>query len=94
MLDWRTWDACSIDSMKALGNIYGHESQICHLKGKTYRDAQLGELVHSEAVEHAPKLEVIYGSEPAGEKRGEGKTAAERQPSQASGCEAAMSSKG
>jgi hypothetical protein len=80
--------------MKAMGNIYGHESQICHLKGKTYRDAQLEELVYSEAVEHAPELEVIYGSEPVGEKRGEGETAAKRQPSQASGCEVAMSSQG
>jgi hypothetical protein len=47
------------------------------LKGKTYRYAQLGELVHSITVEHEPEHEVIYGSKPIGEKRGEGGTAAE-----------------
>jgi hypothetical protein len=48
-----------------------------HPKGKTYRDAQLGELVHSIAVEHASEHEVICRSELAGEKSGEGETAAE-----------------
>jgi hypothetical protein len=43
----RTWEACPIDCMKALGNIYGNRSQICRPKGKTYKDAQLGELAQS-----------------------------------------------
>jgi hypothetical protein len=60
--------------------------------GKSYRDAQLGELVHSVAVEHVPKHEVIYWSEPIVEKHIEGETTAEQQPPQPSGCEAAMSS--
>jgi hypothetical protein len=81
-----------IDCTEALGNIYGNESQTCHLGGKTYRDAQLKELVHSVAVDHMPEHEVTCLSEPAGEKRGEGETAAGRQPSRASGCEAATSS--
>jgi hypothetical protein len=53
--------------MKTLGNIYGNGSQACRLKGKTYRDAQLGELVHSVMVELAPEHEVIYWREPTGE---------------------------
>jgi hypothetical protein len=44
----------------------------------------MGELVHSVTVEHTPEHEVICGSEPTGEKRGEGATAAERQPPRAS----------
>jgi hypothetical protein len=64
------------------------------LKSKTYRDAQLGGLVHSVAVEHAPEHEVIYGSELAGEKRGEGETVAKWQPTRVTGCEASMSSLG
>jgi hypothetical protein len=48
------------------------------MKGKTYKDAYLGELVHYVAVDHAPKHEVIYGSEPAGEKHREDETATER----------------
>jgi hypothetical protein len=56
-----------IDCTEALGNIYGNGSQICHPKGKTYRDTQLGELIHSVAVEHAPEHEVACGSELAGE---------------------------
>jgi hypothetical protein len=80
--------------MKTLGNIYGNESQACHPKGKTYRNAQLGELVHSVAVDHMPKLKVVCWSEPAGEKRGEGETAIGRQPPQASRCVAATSSWG
>jgi hypothetical protein len=80
--------------MKDMGNIYRNGSQTCHLKGKTYRDAQLGELIHSVMVEHTPEHEVIYGSEPAGEKRKEGETAAECQPPRASGCQAATSSRG
>jgi hypothetical protein len=54
--------------------------QTCCPKGKTYRYAQIEELVHSVAIEHAPKHEVTCGSEPAGEKHGEGETIAERQP--------------
>jgi hypothetical protein len=38
----------------------------------------MGELVHSITVEHTPVHEVICGSEPTGEKRGEGETAAKR----------------
>jgi hypothetical protein len=61
-----------------MGNIYGNRSQACHLKGKIYRDAQLGELVHSIAVDHMPEHEVTCWSEPAGEKQGEGETTARR----------------
>jgi hypothetical protein len=53
-----------------------------------------GEFVHSVAVEHASKHEVVCGSEPAGEKHGEGKTTAEQQLPRASGCEAMMSLRG
>jgi hypothetical protein len=38
---------------------------MCHPKGKTYRDAQLGELVHSTVVEQLPEHELACGSEPA-----------------------------
>jgi hypothetical protein len=69
-----------IDCKESLGNIYKNESQTCRPKGKTYRDAQLGELVHSIAVEHAQEHKVICGSEPTGEKCGEDETAAEWQP--------------
>jgi hypothetical protein len=71
--------------MKTLGNIYRNGSQACYPKGKTYRDAQLGELVHSIAVDHMPEHEVACLSEPVGEKCGEGETVAGRQPLQASG---------
>jgi hypothetical protein len=80
-----------INCAEALGNIYGNGSQACHLKGKTYRDAQLGELVHSDTVEHTLEHEVICGNEPVGEKCGEGETAGAQQLCQASGCEAATS---
>jgi hypothetical protein len=80
--------------MKVLGNICGNGSQTCHPKDKTYRDAQLGELVHSVMVEHAPDHEVNCESESTWEKRGEGETAAERQPPRASDCEAVTSSRG
>jgi hypothetical protein len=80
--------------METLGNIYGNESQACWPKGKTYRDAQLGELVHSVAVGHTPEHGVACGSELAVEKCGEGETTAERQPPRALGCEAATSSRG
>jgi hypothetical protein len=63
--------------MKGLGNIYGNGSQTYQPKGKTYRYAQLGELVCSVTVEHASEHEVICGSKSTGEKHGEGKTAAE-----------------
>jgi hypothetical protein len=72
----------------------GTDPQIYHLKDKTYRDAQLEELVHSVTVEHAPKHKVACRSEPAGEKCGECEIAAERQPSRASGSVAATSSWG
>jgi hypothetical protein len=93
MLDQRTWEACLIDCMEGLGNIYGNRSQTCHPKGKTYRYAQLRELLHSVTIEHALEHEVIRGSKPVGEKHGEGETAMERQLPRASGCEAAMSSR-
>jgi hypothetical protein len=73
--------------------IYTERIQTCHPKGKTYRDAQLRELVHSVMVEQLPEHELAYVSEPAW-KRGEAKAVAEQQPPQASGCEAAMSSRG
>jgi hypothetical protein len=92
MLNRRTWEACLIDCMKGLGNIYENGSQTCHPKGKTYRYAQLGELVHSITVEHAPEHEVIYESKPVGEKHRKVGTAAEQQPPRASGCEAVTSS--
>jgi hypothetical protein len=38
---------------------------MCHPKGKTYRDAQLGELVHSAVVEQLPEHELACGSKPA-----------------------------
>jgi hypothetical protein len=94
MLVRRTWEACPIDCTKGLGNIYGNRSQICWPKDKTYRYAHLEELVHSVAVENAPEHKVTCESEPAGEKHGEGKTAAERQPPRASRCVAATSSWG
>jgi hypothetical protein len=77
MLNRTTWKACPFDCTEGSGNIYGNRSQTCCLKGKTYRYAQLGELVHSIAVEHALDHEVICGSKPTGEKHGEGETAAE-----------------
>jgi hypothetical protein len=76
----RTCEACPIDCMKGLDNIYGNGSQPCRPKDKTYIYAQLGELVHSVTVEHAPKHEVICRSKHIGEKHKEGKTGAERQP--------------
>jgi hypothetical protein len=92
MLDRMIWEACPINCIEGLGNIYGNRSQTCRLTGKTYGYAQLEKLVHSIAVEHAPKHKIACESEPAGEKRGEGETTAERQPSRASGCEATTSS--
>jgi hypothetical protein len=92
MLDWRTGETRTIDCMEALGNIYRNGSQTCRPNDKTYRDAQLRELVHSVTVEHAPEHEVACGSKLTGKKRGEDKTAAERQPPRASGREVATSS--
>jgi hypothetical protein len=63
------------------GNLRQHireQIQTCHLKGKTYRDAQMGELVHSITVEQLPDYELACGSEPARE-RGEGEAVAEQQ---------------
>jgi hypothetical protein len=94
MLDQRTWEACLIDCTEGVGNIYVNRSQTYRSKGKTYRYAQLEELVHSVMVEHAPEHEVICGSKPAAEKHEECETTAERQPPRASGCEAATSSLG
>jgi hypothetical protein len=94
MLNRRTRETCLIDCTEVLGNIYGNESQTYRPNGKIYRDAWLGELVHSVAVRHVPEHEVIYRSEPAWEKRGEGETTAEQHPPRASGCEAVTSSQG
>jgi hypothetical protein len=44
------------------------------MMGKTYRDAQLEELVPSIAAEHALEHEIICGSELTGEKHGEDET--------------------
>jgi hypothetical protein len=76
-----------------LGQHIRERIQTCHPKGKTYRDAQLRELVHSVAVEQLPEHELACGSKPAWE-RGEGETVAEQQPPRASGCEAATTSRG
>jgi hypothetical protein len=76
-----------------LGQHIQQRIQTCHPKGKTYRDAQLGELVHSIMVEQLSKHELACGSEPAWE-CGEGEAVAEQQPPLASGCEAATSSRG
>jgi hypothetical protein len=94
MLDRRIGETRLIDCTESLGNIYRNGSQTCRPKGKTYRDAQLGELVYSIVIEHVPEYEVICGSEPTWKKRGEGETAVERWPPRASGCEAAMSLRG
>jgi hypothetical protein len=67
-----------MDCTEGLDNIYGNGFHTCRLKGKTYRYAQLVELVRSVAVEHAPEHEVIYGSKPAREKHGEDEIATER----------------
>jgi hypothetical protein len=94
MLNRRTWETWPIDCTEALSNIYGNGSQTCCLKGKTYRDAQLGELVHSIVVKHAPEHEVGCGSKPVREKHREGETTAEQEPPRASGCEATTPSWG
>jgi hypothetical protein len=75
MLDWRTGEACLIDYTESLGNIYESRSQTHCPKGKTYRDAQLGEHIHSVAVEHVSENKVVCGSQPIGEKCGEGAVA-------------------
>jgi hypothetical protein len=67
--------------------------QTCHPKGKTYRDAQLGGIVHSVAVEQLPEHELVCESEPTWE-RGEGEAVTEQQSPRASVCEAAMSLRG
>jgi hypothetical protein len=76
-----------------LGQHIRERIQTCHPKGKTYKDAQLGEFVHSVAVEQLLEHELACGSEPAWE-REEGEPVAEQQPPRASGCEAATSSRG
>jgi hypothetical protein len=78
------------------GNLGQHirkQIQTCHPKGKTYKDAQLGELVHSVMVEQLPEHQLAYGSEPTWE-RGEGEAVATQQPPRASSCEATLSSRG
>jgi hypothetical protein len=94
MLDRRICETRPIDCMEGLDNIYENRSQTYRPKGKTYRYAQLRELVHPVTIEHASKHEVICESKPAGEKHGEGEPTAERQPPRASGCKAATSSQG
>jgi hypothetical protein len=66
MLNRKTWEAYPIDSMEALGNIYGNRSQTYHPKDKSYRYARLGKLVYSDVVEHVPKHKVVCGREPTG----------------------------
>jgi hypothetical protein len=68
--------ACPIDCRKVLDNIYRSISHTCRPKDKTYIYAQLKELIHSITVERMPEYDVIYGSKPAREKRGEGETIA------------------
>jgi hypothetical protein len=63
------------------------------VNGCRNKDAQLGEFVHSVAVEQLPEHELVYGSEPARE-RGEGEAVAEQLPPRASGYEATTSSRG
>jgi hypothetical protein len=94
MLNRSTCEACLIDYIEAMSNIYRNGSQTCCPKGKTYRDAHLGELVHFVAVEHASEHKVIWGSKPTREKCGEGEITADQQPPRASGCEAATPSRG
>jgi hypothetical protein len=77
MLDRRTGETRPIDCMESLCNIYMNGSQIYRLKDKTYRAAQLRELVHSVTVEHASEHEVVCGRKPTGEKC-RGVTAVER----------------
>jgi hypothetical protein len=50
--------------------------QTLHPKGKTYKDAQLGELIHSVTVEQLLEHELACGSEPAWE-HGEGEAVTE-----------------
>jgi hypothetical protein len=78
------------------GNLGQHileQIQTCHPKGKTYRDAQLGELVHSITVKQLSEHELSCGSEHVWE-RGEGEAVAEQQPPRASDCEAITTSWG
>jgi hypothetical protein len=60
-----------------LGQYIRERIQTCHPKGKTYRDAQLGELIHSVAVDQLPEHELTCGSEPTWE-RGEDEVVAEQ----------------
>jgi hypothetical protein len=52
------------------------------------------EIAHYIMVEHTSGHDVIYGRKTYKGEVGEGETAAEQQPPRASGCEAAMSSRG
>jgi hypothetical protein len=76
-----------------LGQHIRERIQTCHPKGKTYRNAQLGELVHFITVEQLAEHELSCESEPAWE-RGEGEAVAQQQPPRVSGCEATTSSQG
>jgi hypothetical protein len=62
----RAGETHQIDCTESLGNIYRNISQTCCLKGKTYRDAQLGELIHSIAVEHCRSMKSSVGVNPQG----------------------------
>jgi hypothetical protein len=77
MLDRIIWEACIIDCTEGLWNIYRNGSQTCHMKDKTYKYAQMGELARFVTVEHALEHKVICGSKPAGKKHREGETVAE-----------------
>jgi hypothetical protein len=77
-------------------NIWQHireRIQTCHPKGKTYKDTQVGELVHSIVVEQLPEHELACGSESAWEHR-ECEAVAEQQPPRASGFEDNTSTRG
>jgi hypothetical protein len=48
-----------------IGQHIREQIQACHSKGKTYRDAQLRELVHSVAVEKLSEHKLVCKSESA-----------------------------
>jgi hypothetical protein len=94
MVDQRTWEACLIDCTDIWTTYTRTDPKYVTSKDKTYRYTQLGELVWSIVVEHAPEHKVICGSKPIGEKHEESETAVEQQPRRASGCEATTLSRG
>jgi hypothetical protein len=76
MLDRRTWEACLIDCMKGLRNIYGtYPKHVARRVKLTYMLSW--ESFHSIVVEHEPEHKVICGSKPIGEKHEEGETTVE-----------------